>query len=894
MIDDPRERVFRVDTECYIVYLGKERDDYRPFLRIGNSPKLPERVKNFISTVVVTDSYTGNQLIEHENLQLPLNGETRYVGDPEGVNRLKQFLEEKDLPVTGYVYEDQGEDPGQGGAYVYFYRSGNLHVVRDGAELFDLRDRERDDSHFVSRADRAVRLVKANPLRFVPQDFSDPGFVLAGDRIYLFSEGRFGSASVSADYILHLASYGIDPDLLVWMMEDGPSEGLVERMKRAALSGKAVKVLSPAEAKVRSAVSVFAESKLSCDIVPCGREEVLVSGFSVRREGASFVCSFPKPAEGMEMRFEDGKRHPDVANSFFEGLGLPIRGIRPIEGVPYRFLAEASTDPDRLVREYLSEPLDSMRDVLDLRNRGALRDLSALAKAVTATSVSPATIQLLEARGRTFGAPELQELYPVYWNARELSRLCAAADDVDSGVKRQAGRFAALCPSLVPPARNADQLPLVGDIFPYRNSRYLFYRYNGLVTSLKLRQAKKSAEGIEKLLAPRDEEFFEKERKRLLDFIDGLAEVAPTNRKMIPVEERHPLRPHPEETPRPERQAEAPTVAAKPPEAPKPAGAIPSAARPGPVKPSFAIRPPAPDIPVPDLVPRRPARGRGLPSWVNAKTLVPVAVLAGVGGASVFLVRSCEKPRTETAAAAGTVPAVPVDPSVRTAPIPETKGGAASADGTHAVSAHKAAEKPEAPKPETANEVRKTGEAGVPRESPPSSSGKRPEPGAERKPSVAADARKTADRTAEPRTEGAREGGGGKGRSLPIIDTVKISITIRDVYDLVNETAEKNSYRRLDSPKDGRPDPNLIFPGAVFVLPDGTSYTVVKGDTLWDITVRFIRKSMREQEDAYKKLMISDRPKDEVIAELRKLRDSSRSTNLKARFAEALKQIEEE
>jgi len=240
MIDDPRERVFHVDTECYIVYLGKERDDYRPFLRIGNSPNLPERVKNFISTVVVSDSYTGNQLIEHENLQLPLNGETRYVGDPEGVDRLKQFLEEKDLPVTGYVYEDQGEVSGQGGAYVYFYRSGNLHIVRDGVELFDLRDREHDDSHFVSRADRAVRFVKANPLRFVPQDFTNPGFVLAGDRVYLFNEGRLGSASVSADYILHLAAYGIDPDLLAWTMEDGPSEGLVDRMKRAVISGKAV------------------------------------------------------------------------------------------------------------------------------------------------------------------------------------------------------------------------------------------------------------------------------------------------------------------------------------------------------------------------------------------------------------------------------------------------------------------------------------------------------------------------------------------------------------------------------------------------------------------------------------------------------------------------------
>jgi len=71
-----------------------------------------------------------------------------------------------------------------------------------------------------------------------------------------------------------------------------------------------------------------------------------------------------------------------------------------------------------------------------------------------------------------------------------------------------------------------------------------------------------------------------------------------------------------------------------------------------------------------------------------------------------------------------------------------------------------------------------------------------------------------------------------------------IPITVLDVFYLVNEIADANGYRRLDSPTDLRPDPNWIYPGNRFKLPDSSVYLVVRGDTLWGITTRYIEQEV--------------------------------------------------
>jgi hypothetical protein len=123
-------------------------------------------------------------------------------------------------------------------------------------------------------------------------------------------------------------------------------------------------------------------------------------------------------------------------------------------------------------------------------------------------------------------------------------------------------------------------------------------------------------------------------------------------------------------------------------------------------------------------------------------------------------------------------------------------------------------------------------------------------------------------------------------------------MTVFDIYYCVNEIAIKNDYNALHEEGGRRRDPNRIYPGRVFVLPNNTQYVVELKDTMWGIAAGYIRGNIRELCRAYDELVKPHRPgavpaaqKAEVAGAIRDLVDRCKSENLRRVFEEKLRNL---
>jgi hypothetical protein len=122
-----------------------------------------------------------------------------------------------------------------------------------------------------------------------------------------------------------------------------------------------------------------------------------------------------------------------------------------------------------------------------------------------------------------------------------------------------------------------------------------------------------------------------------------------------------------------------------------------------------------------------------------------------------------------------------------------------------------------------------------------------------------------------------------------------IVITILDIIEMANRIAEENGYRPMGAPEEAGPDPDWIFPGNVFTLPDGTTRAVVEGDTIWDIAADFIEKELAVRYERYLDIMTryedGDADRQEVIDQLVSLRDSTHAENFETLVQQSIEEV---
>ncbi|TVR91085.1 MAG: hypothetical protein EA428_06845 [Spirochaetaceae bacterium] len=364
----PERRVFHIDSECYLVYVGRTPADYRPFVRIGNSAELPENVKSLINSIVVSDTFPGSPLVEQHNLDLRRSSDYRYVGDPKTVDRFKSFLQHREIPAEGYQTVAD-ESPDDAGAYVYFYEDANVRLKMEHRAVFDLAKRAKEDLHYSEAVEQISHALRRDPVRMGIDALHGLGCVVAGGEVYLFQDGVAVAAGLHSEYFRDLAVAGVDPDTVQLLIAEEPGEGLVRLFKRAARTSKSIIVAGSNGKDLRNLMDLFSAAtphvlKAEFASTPLGKW-LKVGSFRLRRGAGENEEEVSIEYGGVRLSLFETHAEPNstskivgaavdrargslVVSRLGEKTELPLR-----EGIPHRIQSGIPVMPD-LLEEALS------------------------------------------------------------------------------------------------------------------------------------------------------------------------------------------------------------------------------------------------------------------------------------------------------------------------------------------------------------------------------------------------------------------------------------------------------------------------------------------------------------------------------------------------------------
>jgi hypothetical protein len=803
----PARRVFHLDDECYVLYLGRDTDDYKPFLRVGTAKELPAELRPLVYSVVVTDLLPGSPLLEQENIPPGYGEEFRYIGDPDTVERFKRYLHHTEVPTVGY--EEAHEELEEQGAYAYFYDDGNLRLKFNKSEIFNLKRREQQDAHYPERARRMKQLFLKSRTKYASRELGSAGFFIADGVPYLYSRGRIAALGTDAGYFATLAESGIDPDKVASVIASDADEGLVRLMKRIRGTAQ-LRILSDHPEAVRPICELFAgDGKLALkyEITRLSSEK-FVQLLDYRVKLASGGFEVERSEQAVSLRVARG-------GSKVSGQGLSIdaqarrygfssqagsTGGPLLEGVLYRLVEGDVPAPQQLLSDYLpAATAGSRSDALARAEDAAAGAIAEFFRLAAAGSDTQAAVKAVRSALDTVD----EAVSPLFWVYLENARTAATVlAEREEGKSRGYAQFLSALLKAQAPPQSIRLLPLVAEVYAppadagagLPGGAAVLYRLTDAVTADSISFADELTERYRETLAPTDPAVFDAERERLFELLAGLDLV----KARIPKRERTEERERAEAERQERERREQPGAAAD---------------REGHGERSGRSRK------------TRRARRRRTIAGVAAAVLI--LLLAGLG----YLLLGPGLPggeETPVAAADGTE-----DGEAGAGTNPDGDGGDGSAgDGAGG-----------------------DGDA----------------------------------------ADGAEEPGSGIPGLEPRESVGGIVITILDIIDMANRIAVENGYRPMGAPESAGPSPDWIYPGNVFTLPDGSTRTVVEGDTIWDIAADFIEKRLAVRYERYLDIMTryedGDADRQEVIDQLVSLRDSTYAENFASLVQQSIEEV---
>lgn len=792
---NPASRVFHVDEECYVLYLGAHWDDYKPFLRLGTSTNLPPKLPPIVSTIVVPDVLTGNPLDEKASLGEGATSDTHYVGDVRTVNKLESFVGVDSIPVEGLKRASKETNDDEH-VYVYSYKDGNLKIKYHKSEIFDLRRRERQDMHHAARAQSIKNEFGRGPFRYLVEAYQRPGFVIAAGEAYVISHGEIAAPGLRDNYFAELASCGVDPDRVATVRVDNVSNALVRYYKRCRIKERVPRIATNDKDTAKALAAVFRANSLpALKVSLADSESFEFHKIQISAHSGWSRVSFPDLDGPVVFGSAPSKMASAMMVNHDAGsIEVASRTLPLIEGCVYQFDHSQLTHTEIRDR-YLPEKNYPYRDMLGSDENNLIDQLAYYFSEMFAGRDPAKVMKSIKGNSILRDSTSVNPVARlVVSNARELAGFISATEE---NLARPADQLATVLERVDLGAADIPAfLPVIAEIRSHNDTTFLFYRFGARITGDRVGHAERVVEKIVSL--PHFD--FESERMRLAELIEGLAD------------------PEQMEEARLKKIAERKKPAPKP-AAPVTTGDTKDEGEADERKTSASGR-----------GSRRRALQRGPRRWLIP--LIVVLLLLGLGAVlfTDFIFDSLIDWGTRQT---NEEPA-DSDPS-RTDP-PEPVGGPGPGRG-NGPGPDEPVVPPQWESCEAAlKELEQINEITITRDG--------------------------------------------------VIGPGGVEITMLDIIFLVNRIAVDNGFKPMDSIDPDRPDPDWIYPDNVFVLPDATRYTVVEGDTLWGITVRYmvarLVKDMRSFEALtaeYERDGTGADRRGEIRAELDSIGDASHSEN---------------
>ena len=859
----PQTRVFHVDRECYVVYLGSHWEDYKPFLRMGTSVHLPSELPPIVSSIVVPDALTGNPLDEPTCLRGDAAPDTRYVGDVETVEHMKSFVGQHTIPVEAIQAVDHEADDDRR-VVVYYYKNGNLKIKFRKADILDLHRREQVDGHFIARAQNAKNEYGRCPFKLPAEVYQQSGFFVLRGVPYLISRGEIAALRLTDDYFFELSAAGIDADRVSTVCADDADPALIRFFKRSRTRNSSVLVATVRADRIRQASELFPANTLpplKAKLSPAHDGSFAFHGFRVTTGTDRFDVALDDPG-GSIVFGAAVKRSPGTAlavDPSAADIRLPgSKATHPLlEGAIYHLSGPVTAADAR--RFYLPEKNYPYRDMLSPAEVTVLQQLEYFFSELNGARDTGKVIRTLKSldpikavgRADTSIHPVMQVLLHNYRQYAALVRACGpethrGADALVSLLERHR-----IERSEIPAV-----LPLVGEIRLQSGDEYLFYRFAARITGDRYTHAAQLAERIMSL--PGFD--FEAERTRLRELIAALATpeqmTAARARRMEEARAqgagRKPHANHSADGRAGEhREADSATGDKTPGASSSRPAAGGASGAPGGSRRGSGVS--------------GRSNGRGSPAGNRQRGRPLIVMLATI----IILVAALA-----ALLLTGTIRRDWLD--FVTSPAPgvvtngsDTDAGTRAEAGTSDGGAHgtiPGTDDRHEPGGTDGSDATGSGEPETP-------SGSIADGADAADPDIDQTATDDGTRTGlDSADAGARLPAGWPSDSLPAIRALQdtpgvtitdtrvvgpggIEITLQDIIDLVNRVATENGYARMGRANGGRPDPDWIYPGNVFALPDSTHYTVLRGDTLWGITVRYMVVRLRDDYELYIRLV---------------------------------------